>query len=284
MSPSFASKLVLIGALLSWNCGSADSRADQALPNSQVRRLERQTPYGTRELLADLTLALASRPGPLSGRYLGNPANLALWTPLKVQQLMIGLRAAQSQFFPELSLQDFARLMVAEGAQESTGDWNLGVRPIDFSDHASQGFLQVTPASVVLDYANYGLPIQDANGKVLIDPAKVSRMTLANPGTNVLLWSWYTRNSVATGVSMNEWINRVAWNIPVGKVTRDFGNAQFTWLAGPHNDRHVAGAGYDDYYRRIADYYVTSGFGSQQRFDQLLATPFDSRPVRLKGL
>ncbi len=240
--------------------------------------------YTSKQVLADLQALLISRPGPLSGRHLGNPANLALWTPYKVQQLTIGLRVAQATFYPEIPLRDFARLILAEAAQESTGDFNLGVRPVDLQDHASQGLLQVTPASVLLDYKNYGLPIKDATGKVLLDPAKAERLSLANVCTNVLLWAWYTRNSVAFGVSFNEWAHRSEWHIPTGGVLRDFGNAQFTWLAGPHNDRHTADQGYADYYNRIADYYISSGFGTQAQLDALLATGFAAEPIAVRDL
>jgi hypothetical protein len=235
-------------------------------------------PYTEDTFAADLFNAMQSRPsGQYSGRPLGNSANAKLWTPAKLHSLWLGVRTARDLFYRELSLQSFARLNICECMQESTGNYRLGVtgRPVNLADHASCGIIQVTPGSVLLDYKNWGLRIGG------LDPAAVLRMDLSDPGPCVVLWAWYTRNCVATGVSFEEFGNRVAWNTPKGDVTRDVGNALFQWLAGPHNDRHHPDAhpGFDDYYKRILDYYTASGFGSKAQFDGVLATTFGTNLI-----
>jgi len=237
-------------------------------------------------LWKDLQSVLKSRPdgGVLSGRPLGNSANIQLWTPELMGRLHHGIDLAQRLFYPEFKTMrlDFARLVLCEAAQESTGDFRLNVRPppLDLQeDFTSHGLIQVTPASVVKDYASFGRPIVDPLTKrIELDPATAAQQDLTDPCVNLLFWAWYTRNSVVAGVSMNEWAHRVVWHIPTGKVTRDFGNAQLTWLAGPHNDRHGSGRrAYADYEARMADYWVQAQFGSLSRFHELLDVPLEAR-------
>jgi hypothetical protein len=236
--------------------------------------------YTQQDLQNDMFNAMKSRPngGFYSGRALGNNANLAMWTPDKVHSYYEGIVTSHNLFFYYLGLRDFARLVICESMQESTGDYNLGVKPVNFKDHTSQGIIQVTSGSVVLDYYNWGQPIIGVSGKMAMSPSAVPRMNFADPGLSVVMWAWYTSNGVKMGVSMNEYGNRVKWNIRTGGVTRDFGNCMWTWLGGPHNDRHnpATSSGYEDYYKRILDYYTQSGFGSKAEFDALLDTKLDT--------
>lgn len=224
----------------------------------------------------DLFNAMQSRPngGKYSGRALGNTQNISLWNAAKVHDFYSGIVTAYNIFFSnELALQDFARLIICESMQESTGDYRLGVTPtISFSDHTSQGIIQVTPGSVLLDYSQFGMPIIDVNGVMVLSPSTVQNADLSNPGLCTIIWAWYNKNSVLMGVSMNEWINRDLWHIPIGGVTQDYGNCMLTWLAGPHNDRWKDNAPFLDYYNRILDYAIGAGFFDKQTFDKLLGT------------
>ena len=240
-------------------------------------------------VMADLRAVLVSRPngGVLSGRALGNSANISLWTDSHLQRLHEGIELSRTLFYPEFkSLPvDFRRLLLCNCAQESTGDYRLNVVPIVLDDHRSQGLIQVTPGSVVKDYVRFGQVIRHPAQpqRVLLDPQTVVRADLADPLVSLLLWAWYTRNSLVAGVSLNEWIHRVQWNIPTGRVTRDFGNCQLTWLAGPHNDRHTNGRrAFQDYWLRMKDYWVQARFGTGSRFDSLLKTRIENKMVLVK--
>ena len=172
-------------------------------------------------------------------------------------------------FFQQFDLKSFARLIICEGLQESTGDYNLGCKPVDFNDHTSHGFLQVTPGSVLIDFKNVGIKFDDE-----FDPVNTANFDTSNLKLQVLIWSWYTYNCVNAGVSLNEYVNRKAWNTQgIGGVTADYSNCQLVWLAGPRNDRHSNGAAaYKDYHDRITDYFVSSAFGTQADFENLINT------------
>lgn len=234
-------------------------------------------PYTIENLTADIFNTIRSRPqGMYSGRALGNSANAAMWTSDKIQQFYNGIVTAFNLFMTGMELTDFARLIVCECAQESTLSWDLGVKPVVLTDHTSQGIIQTTPGSVLLDYSNYGTPICDVTGKIVLNPRTVTSLDLADPGVCIIIWAFYNTNSVKMGVSMSEYENRIAWNIPVGGVTKVYANLMETWLSGPHNDvvkNPKSAQGFQDYYLRILDYYTVSGYGSKTEFDALLATP-----------
>jgi hypothetical protein len=215
--------------------------------------------YSVAQLKADIGTVLQLHAPVYSNRNLGNPANVALWTPDKIASLYRGIATAQ-QFFPQLSMTDLAHLVAAEGAQESTGNFAL--------PGYSVGFLQVTPNTVVQDFTNHGRPILAPDGSAVVTPGITADLT--DPAQNVALWAWYTHNVVVAGMSLNE----VALGFKQGGVTPDFGNAQFDWLAGPHNDRHnpAVAASYKDYHDRIKDYFVQANFGTDAQFEQLLGT------------
>ena len=201
---------------------------------------------------------------------------MANWTPDKVAQLKKGIDTAQ-QFYPNIKPQTLAKLIVAESAQESTGDPNAGINAgqKDWSksqDGAGLGLLQVTPKFAVQDFIKHGTAIKAPDGSVVVDPK--GKIDLSNPATNVAMWAWYTKNAVASGTSMNE----AASGAKGSPVTRDFGNAQWSWLGGPHNDRHdsATAGGYKDYHDRIKDYFVQSGMGGADEFEKLLDTPVSS--------
>lgn len=234
--------------------------------------------YTISQFKIDLFNTMKSRPtaGVYSGRALGNSANISLWTDDKIKSFFNGVLTAHYIFFNRMQLIDFARMIICECCQESTGDYRLGVKPINFKDYTSHGIIQVTPASVLLDYYNYGKPILDINKKLILSPSMVQTLDLADPGVCIVIWAWYVRNGISMGVSMNEWINREIWYIPVGGVTRDYGNCLYTWLGGNSNNRHIkTDPGFDDYHNRLLDYYIASGYGDKERYEQLLSTLFD---------
>ena len=273
---SGVSALVFALCACTLSCGVASSVADGPEALEDRTSANGQPAYNRAEMDANLNAVLQARPGPRSGRPLGNPANLTMWSEAKRQSLYRGIVQARNIFYRELNLRDFAHMILSESAQESTGDFTLGVRPIDFNDHASQGLIQVTPGSVVLDFLHWGKQVRSTSRQVLLDPNQAAQMDLSDPTTSLMMWAWYTKNCVAIGTSIEEFQHRTAWNSPTGTIVRDFGNAQFVWLAGPHSDRHVDDSGYQDYYNRINDYFVESGFGSQADFDRLLNTPLSA--------
>lgn len=237
--------------------------------------------YTLEQFKKDLLNAIESRPdeGHFSGRPLGNGANRSLWTPDKIKSFYDGVVTSQLNFFPEFRLEEFAHLIICECMQESTGDYRLNVpKLISFKDHRSFGIIQITPGSVLLDYYRFGSAIMDINGKMILSPSRTLDINLADPGSSIVIFSWYVSNCVSCGVSINEYLHRDEWHIKTGKVRRDFGNCMLNWLAGPHNDRHTNGQkAFQDYYNRILDYFIASSFGTQATFDELI-----SRPLREK--
>jgi hypothetical protein len=235
--------------------------------------------YSIQNFQNDLFNAMKSRPDPKYGG-LGNTANIQLWTPAKVQSFYDGVITAHNLFYWEFDLIDFAQLIICESMQESTGDYRLGVKPVNFDDHSSQGIIQVTSGSVLLDYYNYGIPIVNHIGKLVLSPNTLLNLDLSDPGIGVIIWAWYSKNCVIMGVSMNEWMNRIAWNIPTKGVKRLYKNSLFTWLSGPHNDASVkTDPGFDHYYYRIMSYYTGSGFGDKVKLDSLLGTILTDRLI-----
>lgn len=232
--------------------------------------------YTQEQCKKDLFNALQSRPngGLYSGRALGNTENIKLWTPQKLQSFYNGIKTAHNIFYSNIPLLHFARLVICECCQESTGDYNLGVRPtIDFEDHTSAGIIQVTPGSVLKDYYDYGMPIVDCKGHLVLSPSLIRNVDLRDPGICIIIWAWYTYNSIAANMSLNEYAHKSEWNIPEAGVTRDYGNCTFCWLAGPHNDRFKNYEGYKDYHLRMMDYAVQSAFFTKEQYESLLATP-----------
>jgi hypothetical protein len=241
--------------------------------------------YPITQFKTDLFNAMVSRNPIYSNRPLGNSSNISLWTDKKIQSFYDGILTAHKLFFQkELTLINYARLMICESMQESTGDYNLGVKKIDFNDHTSHGIIQVTPGSVLLDYFNYGKPIVDNHNKLILNPSNILDLDTSDPGTCIVAWSFYTKNSVLLGMSMNEYVNRIAWHSMPTNVTRDIGNCMYCWLGGPRNDRHVNLQGWNDYYLRILDYFVCSNFGSKQDFDNILDTKLDNNIYGLYDL
>lgn len=227
-------------------------------------------------------LLRSSHTGLYSGRGLGDLSKLPLWTPDRIDQLWEGAATAWVRFYRKEvpSLKHFARMVLCECAQESTMDYRLGVKqPIDFRDHTSHGVIQVTPGSVLHDFARFGRRIQSAlvgrRGVVLADPARVRALDFdtSNCAGNIVMFAWYTKNTVNMGMSMNEYAHRIAWNTPTAPVKRVFGTAQLTWLAGPRNSIDTHQAAYQDYYNRILDYWVHGGFGTKEEFDAHIQTP-----------
>lgn len=237
--------------------------------------------YDKKQMQVDLFQAMQSRPGKYSGRALGNSSNIPLWTKDKVDSLWEGIATAYVRFFKKefRSLRDFGRLIICEGMQESTGIWNLGCKTVDFDDHTSHGFIQVTPGSNMKDFSDWGTSIRSVlknrSDKILLDPSKVKDMNTADPCMNILMFAWYTKNCVNMGVSMNEYAHRELWHIPKQEGhSKVYAACQAVWLAGPRTyiNTDAGWKSYEDYYNRILDYFTQSGFGTKEYFDSLVYT------------
>ncbi len=247
--------------------------------------------YTSQQLRKDLMNAMKSRMNTNghSGRALGNDANMSLWTEKEIQSFFSGLVTAHRLFFKDLDFVSYAHVIICECMQESTGDFRLGRAPtiLDLSkDHKSYGLIQVTPASVVRDFRDFGKPICDVlSGRRVIRPGKAASSTidLSDPFTNIVLHGAYTTCSLACKMSIREHMFRKAWHsVPTASQVQDFGNCLLVWLAGPRNDRHDKGTGaksFDDYHKRVGDYFVASGFGTRERFDAILSTRLPSISV-----
>lgn len=245
--------------------------------------------YDIHQFREDLVNAMQSRPntGGLSGRALGNTSNIAKWSPGDVERFFLGLRTAYGAFFSseKINFRTYCRVIICECMQESTGDRTLGfntgggfkpVVNID-TDHRSYGLIQVTPASVVRDFHHFGQPIICADRKELLVPGEARTLDLTDPFVNIVIHAWYTKNSVSCRMSLREHVFRDVWHIvPRKNIAPDLGNCMFTWLAGPHNDRQdpKQAPAFADYYNRVCDYFVASGFGSRADFDRALAADF----------
>lgn len=231
-------------------------------------------PYTVADLKADINAVLQTNLINLSGRALGNPANIAKWSDDKLKSFFDGIVQAQQIFFTMIPLKQFARLVVAEAAQESTLDWNLGADatgkiPVDFNDHKSYGVLQCTGASVLIDMSKYGLPFGN------LDPSQAQNFDLTDPKTQILCWAFYTFNCTNMGVSMAEYFNRKAWNTQgVGNVAKIYSNCLLTWLGGPRSDCRTANGAncFLDYHNRILGYWLNGNFGTQDEFESLMNT------------
>lgn len=214
--------------------------------------------YTLANLTVDMNSVLKAHSPIYSSSNLGNPANIALWTQPELQSLYDGLIATQA-FYPSLSLQDLAHLILALGATDSTGDYRL-------VNGSSTGYLQVSSGSCQTDYTNHGLAITGPDGQ-LVSPTSEN---LTDPGANVAMMAWYTRNAVSAGESANE----VAANLHDHTVTRDVGNGILSWLEGPGQDRHTlsgsAATNWSTFHDRIMDYYVQAGFGDTTSFETIL--------------
>ncbi len=223
--------------------------------------------YTVDNLSTDMTSVLQAHTPIYSTENLGNPANVALWTPTMLQSLYDGLVATQT-FYPNLSMQDLAHLMLALGATDSTGDYRL-------SNNGAVGYLQVSTSSCQTDYTNHGDTVTGPHGQLI----SATSITLTTPGANMAIMAWYTRNAVSAQESANE---AAAGEHSHPSLRRDVGNAILSWLVGPGSDRWALVSGSDAanrwpaFYNRILDYYVQGGFGTQSSFDAILSTSMPS--------
>lgn len=244
--------------------------------------------YNLSQMREDITALLQSRAGPMSGRPLGNPTNASLYDDRsRITQLWEGVCTAWVRFyrreFP--SLRDFARVVLCECAQESTMNYQLGVKPVRFDDHTSHGIIQVTPGSVLKDFAAWGTPISSVlkgrTNVVVADPSTAQQLDTSNMCSSIVIWAWYTSNNVKCRMSLNEHAHRNAWHSTPSEVQQIYGNCLLAWLAGPRNDIDAPSGqrSFEDYYNRICDYYVQSGFGPKASFDQHMRTTLQG-PLR----
>jgi hypothetical protein len=230
--------------------------------------------YDITQFKADLFNCMKSRPngGVYSGRALGNTENIKLWNDKLIERFYSGIVTAHNLFHFEHELIDFARLVICECMQESTGNYRLGCKKVDFSDHTSHGIIQVTPGSVLKDYRDWGVPIMDVSGAMILSPSLTHEIDTTDPKVSVIIWAWYTKNCVNATMSLAEYFNRDLWNLAPRDITQTYQTAMLTWLSGPSNCAVKNFASFKDYYLRILDYYTQSGFGNKETFDKLLST------------
>ena len=215
--------------------------------------------------------------GPFSGRYIGGKARLPLWDNNdKFIELYNGLLSAYNLFYFDLgiSFKDFAQVVMSECLQESTSDYNLWVGPISFDDGDAHGIIQATPQSVILDFHVWGQDIIDVSGNVILRTQDVKKWDLSHCTLCILIWAWYTRNTLSAGISLNEYGFRDQWYGQRHQGIKDewvnFGNALYVWLGGPSNYREKPGNN-QDYYLRVKDYY-TQNFGTEENFEKIFNT------------
>ncbi len=226
-----------------------------------------------------------SQMGQFSGRYIGDPAKVGMWTHAKLAELYNGVITAHNLFYFDLGLTllDFAQVVMSECLQESTGNYNLWVGPVSFTDGDAHGVIQVTPQSVLLDYHVWGQPVIDVSGTVVLRPGDVLLWDLSHNTLNVIVWAWYTRNTLAAGLSLNEYGFRDQWHGVRHQGIHDdwvnFGNALYVWLGGPRNYRERPGTD-QDYYLRVKDYY-THNFGTAENFERIFNTKVPKRTFAL---
>jgi hypothetical protein len=181
---------------------------------------------------------------------------------------------------------DFAQVVMCECLQESTGNYNLWVGPIMFNDGDAHGVIQVTPQSVVLDYHVWGQPIIDVSGTVVCRPHEVAKWDLSHCTLNLIMWAWYTRNTLGAGMSLNE-LGFPEWHRRPNNIVRDFGNALYVWLGGPENYRQDPqkikdNPGHLDYYLRVKDYYVCN-MGTEADFERIFNTPVPNKQIAINA-
>jgi hypothetical protein len=221
------------------------------------------TMYSLSNMVLDFAHVIQSRPvGILSKRPLGNSANLDLWGMNEMQSLYDGISTVHSLFYEEHSQETIARLVLCLGMQESTGDLKLNV-----PSGRSQGFMQVSPESVLADFDTYGQVLPSPYAQLI--PGQVN---VTDPGSAVKLWGWYGNVAAHSGVSVAEYVNRDLWNLSAVRCTPTLAHAVLAWLAGPSADMSDSAtkAHFKDYLNRIHDYWVGSGFGSRWKLQQLL--------------
>ncbi len=243
--------------------------------------------YTLDEMTKDFTKALTnSRMGPFSHRYIGDPSKISLWNKDKFIELYNGLASAYILFYNDIgiSFKDFAQVVMCECLQESTGNYNLWVSPIMLNDGDAHGIIQATPQSVILDYHVWGQPIIDVSGSVILNPKEISKWDLSHCTLNLIIWAWYTRNTLAVGMSLNEY-GFPEWHRQPNNIVRDFGNALYIWLGGPENFRQdqtkiANNPGHLDYYKRVKDYYVCN-MGTEEQFEKMFSTPIPKKLVAI---
>ena len=206
--------------------------------------------------------ALAQTPG--GDNSLSGPQNLPKWDPSTPQgaknldSFYNGIVSAQAQFYPEVPVDQFARLIVAHAAQESTLNPDL---------ENGDGVIQANQ-SVRDDFQKYGSPIKDVNGKTVATPGQAD---VTDPATNVLLWAWRTRSTLDHGGNgPAQWSQNVA-----PTQSANFGNALSVWFQGPASQPFFSNGKLDTsgfHVGRIQSYFEKLG-GTPEQLQALAAVP-----------
>ena len=245
LGPSTASASQLYqtsGGAAVGGAGAATSTAGAAASTAGVSAVSGNSAGFSEDQLYQMIHTSLSQNSDPSQNDLSGPQNIQYWDPSTAQgkknldSFYTGIVTAHNQFFPNVPIQTFARGVVAEAGAESTLNPTAG----------NGGLLQVTPADAVADYNNHGTAIKDANGNTALSPG--AAWDANNPETNVLMWAWYNKNSVANGgVAPNNW----------GKgqnngVSNTYGNILANWLGGPGDK---LGQGTDYYVGRIQRFF-----------------------------
>lgn len=222
-------------------------------------------PFSETQLHGYISQALAQNPG--GDNSLSGPQNLAKWDPntasgkKNLDSFYNGIVSAQKQFYPQVPIDQFAKMMVAESAQESTLNPDI---------ENGDGVIQANQ-SVRDDFAKYGQPLKDNQGNVLVAPGSANSK---DPASCVMLWAWRTSSALAHGGN-----GPAQWNQAV-KATQSshLGNALSVWLQGPASQPFFNNGQLDTsshYVSRIQSFYQKLG-GTPADFQKLMGTQVGS--------
>ena len=241
--------------------GSAGSTSSAA-STSSVAAVAPSGPFSETQLHSYITNTLQQTPG--GNNSLSGPQNIPLWDPSTAQgkknldSFYDGIVSAQKQFYPEVPIDQFARLMVAHAAQESTLNPDIA---------NGDGVIQANQ-SVRDDFSKYGQPLKDNQGNTIVTPGQANSK---DPASCVMLWAWRTRSSLNHGGNgPAQWGQNVA-----PTQSGNLGNALSVWFQGPASQPFYKNGQMDTsgfHVGRIQDYFEKNG-GSAADFQKLSATP-----------
>lgn len=222
-------------------------------------------PFSENTLHQYIVQALQQTPG--GNNSLSGPQNIAKWDPStaagkkNLDSFYNGIVSAQKQFYPQVPVDQFAKLMVANSAQESTLDPDTG---------NGDGVIQANQ-SVRDDFAKYGQPLKDNQGNTIVSPGNANSK---DPASCVMLWAWRTSSALAHGGNgPAQWGQNVA-----PTQSSNFGNALSVWLQGPASQPFFKNGSMDSssfYVNRVQSYFQKIG-GGPNDFQQLMSTKVGS--------
>ncbi len=134
--------------------------------------------YTAAQPTTDMSTVLQNRTPICPNRNMGNPSHIAMWTPAKIQSLLNGMITAHDVFYSNINFTDLAHSIIAEGAQESTGNYSL----LGWSE----GFILSTPSTVGQDLISHGQAVTSPAGTFIL-PDKSADYD--DPGQNIATWA-----------------------------------------------------------------------------------------------